>query len=38
MIVELALDEIGPHPVTRYDSALIAPCPILPLTVADRRE
>ncbi len=36
MIVELALDEIGPHPLSVYDRGLIAPCPILPLTVADR--
>ncbi len=36
MIVELALDEIGPHPLARYDRNLVNPCPILPLTVADR--
>ena len=36
MIVELALDEVGPHPMASYDRAILAPCPILPLTVADR--
>jgi uncharacterized protein YfaS (alpha-2-macroglobulin family)/TolA-binding protein len=36
MIVELALDGIGPIPLARYDRGMYAPCPILPLTIADR--
>ncbi len=36
MIVELALDEIGPYPLARYDRNLVSPCPIPPQTIADR--